>query len=212
MGQQQLAYTRLMAFTARSEPTRTAILTEARRLLAEKGYEGTTIRAVAAAAGVDPSMVMRYYGSKDGLFGAAVDLDLHFPDAAGWPREELGIRLARHVVARWEGELSDELIRLLLRSAITNVAATEQLRAVFGGQVLRFVQQVAGGDTPEVVRRASMLATQVVGVALCRYVLELPPVVAMDADTLVAMLAPVIQHYLTGDLTAAVWRPAHLCL
>ena len=193
-----------MAFTARSEPTRTAILTEARRLLAEKGYEGTTIRAVAAAAGVDPSMVMRYYGNKEGLFGAAVDLDLHFPDAAGWPREELGIRLARHVVARWEGELSDELIRLLLRSATTNVAAAEQLRAVFGGQVLRFVQQVAGGDTPEVVRRASMLATQVIGVALCRYVLELPPVVAMDADTLVAMLAPVIQHYLTGDLTAAV--------
>jgi AcrR family transcriptional regulator len=193
-----------MAFTARSEPTRTAILTEARRLLAEKGYEGTTIRAVAAAAGVDPSMVMRYYGNKEGLFGAAVDLDLHFPDAAGWPREELGIRLARHVVARWEGELSDELIRLLLRSATTNAAAAEQLRAVFGGQVLRFVQQVAGGDTPEVVRRASMLATQVVGVALCRYVLELPPVVAMDADTLVAMLAPVIQHYLTGDLTAAV--------
>jgi len=195
-----------MAFTARSEPTRTAILTEARRLLAEKGYEGTTIRAVAAAAGVDPSMVMRYYGNKEGLFGAAVDLDLHFPDAAGWPREELGIRLARHVVARWEGELSDELIRLLLRSATTNVAAAEQLRAVFGGQVLRFVQQVAGGDTPEVVRRASMLATQVIGVALCRYVLELPPVVAMDADTLVAMLAPVIQHYLTGDLTGDVRR------
>jgi AcrR family transcriptional regulator len=195
-----------MAFTARSEPTRTAILTEARRLLAEKGYEGTTIRAVAAAAGVDPSMVMRYYGNKEGLFGAAVDLDLHFPDAAGWPREELGIRLARHVVARWEGELSDELIRLLLRSATTNAAAVEQLRAVFGGQVLRFVQQVAGADTPDVARRASMLATQVLGVALCRYVLELPPVVAIDADTLVAMLAPVIQHYLTGDLTGDVRR------
>jgi AcrR family transcriptional regulator len=193
-----------MAFTARSEPTRTAILTEARRLLAEKGYEGTTIRAVAAAAGVDPSMVMRYYGNKEGLFGAAVDLDLHFPDASGWPRDELGARLARHVVARWEGELSDELIRLLLRSATTNAAAVAQLQAVFGGQVLRFVRQVAGADTPEVTRRASMLATQVLGVALCRYVLALPPVVAMDADTLVAMLAPVIQHYLTGDLTAAV--------
>jgi AcrR family transcriptional regulator len=193
-----------MAFTARSEPTRTAILTEARRLLAEKGYEGTTIRTVAAAAGVDPSMVMRYYGSKEGLFGAAVDLDLRFPDAATWPRDELGVRLARHVVARWEGELSDELIRLLLRSATTNAAAVERLRAVFGGQVLRFVQQVAGANTPEVARRASMLATQVLGVALCRYVLELPTVVAMDADTLVAMLAPVIQHYLTGDLTAPV--------
>jgi AcrR family transcriptional regulator len=192
-----------MAFTARSEPTRAAILAGARRLLAEKGYEGTTIRAVAAEAGVDASMVMRYYTNKAGLFTAAVDLDLQFPDTADWPREELGERMARHFVARWEGELSDELIRLLLRSAVTNAAAVEQLRAVFGGQVLRVVRQVVG-DGPEASCRASMLATQVLGVALCRYVLELPPVVAMDADTLASMMAPVIQHYLTGDLAAAV--------
>jgi AcrR family transcriptional regulator len=192
-----------MAFTARSEPTRAAILAGARRLLAEKGYDGTTIRAVAAEAGVDASMVMRYYTNKAGLFNAAVDLDLQFPDTSAWPREEFGERMARHFVARWEGELADELIRLLLRSAVTNAAAVEQLRAVFGGQVLRVVRQVAG-DGPEASRRASMLATQVLGVALCRYVLELPPVVAMDADTLASMLAPVIQHYLTGDLAAAV--------
>jgi AcrR family transcriptional regulator len=192
-----------MAFTARSEPTRAAILAGARRLLAEKGYEGTTIRAVAAEAGIDASMVMRYYTNKAGLFNAAVDLDLQFPDTSDWPREELGERLARHFVARWEGELADELIRLLLRSAVTNAAALEQLRAVFGGQVLRAVREVAG-DGPETSRRASMLATQVLGVALCRYVLELPPVVAMDADTLASMMAPVIQHYLTGDLAAAV--------
>ncbi|MDT7671465.1 MAG: hypothetical protein QOC74_4248, partial [Pseudonocardiales bacterium] len=102
-----------------------------------------------------------------------------------------------------EGELSDELIRLLLRSAVTNAAAVEQLRAVFGGQVLRVVRQVVV-DGPEASCRASMLATQVLGVALCRYVLELPPVVAMDADTLASMMAPVIQHSLTGDLAAAV--------
>jgi hypothetical protein len=74
---------------------------------------------------------------------------------------------------------------------------------VFGGQVLQVVRQVVG-DGPEASCRASMLATQVLGVALCRYVLELPPVVAMDADTLASMMAPVIQHYLTGDLAAAV--------
>jgi AcrR family transcriptional regulator len=192
-----------MAFTARSEPTRTAILAGARRLLAERGYEGTTIRAVAAEAGVDASMVMRYYTNKAGLFSAAVDLDLQFPDVAGWPREELGARMARHFVARWEGELADELIRLLLRSAVTNAAAVEQLRAVFGSQVLSMVREVAG-DGPEALRRASMLATQVLGVALCRYVLELPPMVAMDPDTLASMMAPVIQHYLTGDLAAVV--------
>jgi AcrR family transcriptional regulator len=203
-----------MAFTPRSERSRTAILAAARRLLAAKGYEGTTIRAVAAEAGIDPSMVMRYYGNKEGLFAAAVDVDLMLPaDAAAWPPERLGEGLARHFVSRWEGELADELITMLLRSASTNPAATERLRAVFQTQVLEFVRTVApeGSDGSEglegpagsrVARRAGMVGSQVLGVALCRYVLELPPVVAMDGETLARTMAPVLQHYLTGDLDA----------
>ncbi|HEY1968879.1 MAG TPA: TetR family transcriptional regulator [Pseudonocardia sp.] len=188
-----------MAFTQRSEPTRTAILNSARRLLASKGYEGTTIRAVAADAGIDPSMVMRYYGSKEGLFAAAVDIDLQLPDPTGCPREQVGEVFARHVLARWEGELSDELITLLLRSAGTNPTAAAQVRQVFQRQVVEMVRQVAG-DGPDVATRAAMLSTQVLGVAMCRYVLEIPPVVALDGERLVALLAPVLQHYLVGDI------------
>jgi AcrR family transcriptional regulator len=193
-----------MAFTQRSEKSRTAILTAARRLLAEKGYEGTTIRAVAAEAGIDPSMVMRYYGSKEGLFAAAVDVDLMLPsEASQWPRERLGEGLARHFVSRWEGDLSDELLTMLLRSASTNPAATERLRNVFREQVFEFVRAVVP-DAPDVPRRAGMVGSQLMGLALCRYVLEIPPVVAMDGDTLARTIAPVLQHYLTGDLDAGV--------
>jgi AcrR family transcriptional regulator len=193
-----------MAFTERSEATRAAILAAARRLLAEKGYEVTTIRAVAAAAGIDPSMVMRYYGSKDGLFAAAVDIDLKLDGVAtDCPPDQLGERLARHFVARWEGPLSDELITVLLRSASTHPVAAEQMRSIFETQVLRVFREVVG-EGPDTPRRIGMFSTQLMGMALCRYILRLPPVVAMDGDTIVAMLAPVLQHYLTGDLDAAI--------
>jgi AcrR family transcriptional regulator len=192
-----------MAFTQRSEKTRTAILTSARQMLASRGFEATTIRAVAAAAGVDPSMVMRYYGSKEGLVSAAVDIDLLLPRASDLPKDRIGESLARHLVSRWEGELSDEFITLLLRSAGTNKSAAEQFRIIFEGQVLKFVREVAG-DGPGTRRRAGMVSSQVLGLSYCRYILELPAVTEMDRETLVATLGPVLQHYLTGDLDAGV--------
>jgi AcrR family transcriptional regulator len=91
----------------------------------ERGYEGTTIRAVASLVGIDPSMVMRYYGSETGLFSAAVDLDLHL-DKVPQPRmDRLREMIIRHFLSRWEGDLSDEAITLLLRSASTNPMAAE---------------------------------------------------------------------------------------
>src|SRR3954467_12470767 len=93
----------------RSDQTRAAILAAARRRFAADGFERTTIRAIAADAGIDPSMVMRYYGSKDGLFAAAADIDLQLPELATVPRENLGETLARHWVELWEGGLSDKL-------------------------------------------------------------------------------------------------------
>jgi AcrR family transcriptional regulator len=192
-----------MAFTQRSEKTRTAILTAARRLLASRGYEATTIRAVAADAGIDPSMVMRYYGSKEGLFAAAVDVDLQLPTASELPRDRVGELLARHYISRWEGELSDEFITLLLRSAGTNKAAAEQFRLIFEDQLLAFVRELSG-DSADAARRAAMVSSQVLGLSYCRYILELPAVAELDPETLARALGPVLQHYLTGDLDAEV--------
>lgn len=188
-----------MAFTRRSDQTRAAILRAARLRFAAEGYERATIRAIAADAGIDPSMVMRYFGSKNGLFAAAADIDLRLPDLRAVPRDRVGETLVRHFVERWEGDLADEVLIVLFRSAITNETAAEQLRRVFGGQVAGALATVVD-DPAELPVRASLVSTQILGTALCRYVLRLPPVLALDPETLVANLSPTVQRYLTGPL------------
>jgi AcrR family transcriptional regulator len=195
-----------MAFTERSAATRNAILSAARKLLTERGYEGTTIRAVASVVGVDPSMVMRYYGSKAGLFGAAVDLDLHLDKVPQPQVDRLGETIIRHFLSRWEGDLSDEVITLLLRSASTNPMAAQHVRSVFETQIATFVMRMTGHEATEATHRAGLASTQLLGLALTRYVLELPPVVSMDTETLVQNLSPVLQYYLVDDLGGAVGK------
>ncbi|WP_188195341.1 TetR/AcrR family transcriptional regulator [Nonomuraea sp. SYSU D8015] len=185
-----------MAFTERSAATRSSILSAARKLLIERGYEAMTIRAVAAQVGVDPSMVMRYYGSKAGLFSAAVDVDLRLEQVPRPPADRLGELLVRHFLARWEGGLSDDVLILLLRSAATNPMAADRMREIFDRQIVAFVARVAGAD--DAAHRAGLVSTQLLGLALTRYVLELPPMADADVETLVRDLAPVVQRHLTG--------------
>jgi len=110
----------------RSDGTRAAILTAARERFAADGYERATIRAIAADAGIDASLVMRYYGSKDKLFAAAAEFDLRLPDAAGLPRDRAGAALVGHFLRRWE---EDETLQALLRAAVTNDSAAQRMRA-----------------------------------------------------------------------------------
>jgi AcrR family transcriptional regulator len=185
-----------MAFTQRSEETRNAILAAARRRFADEGYERATIRAIAADAGIDPSMVMRYYGSKEGLFAAAVDVVLGLPELTGLPPAERGERLVRHFLTLWEGERDTGVLAVLLRSAVTNEAAAERMRTVFATQV----GAVIGATAEDGPTRAALIASQLLGVALCRYVLRLPEIAGLDADALVAAVAPTVRHYLTDPL------------
>jgi AcrR family transcriptional regulator len=188
-----------MTATRRSDATRAAILAAARGRFAADGYERATIRAIAADAAIDPAMVMRYFGSKDKLFAAAADFDLRLPDASAAPPHAAGTALVRHFLDRWE---SDDTFIALLRAGATNDAARERMHAVFAGQVLPMVAAVAP-DRP--AERAALLGSQVLGLALARYVLRLPPIAAMPADELVGWLGPVAQAYLTGP--APVSRP-----
>ena len=188
-----------MAFTPRSEESRSAILDAARKRFGAEGFERTTIRAVAADAGIDPSMVMRYYGSKDGLFAAATDVELQLPDLTAVPQSGLGEALIRHWVELWEGDLAHESMIILLRSSITNEAAAKRLREVFIAQVLQAVSAMVE-DPKEAATRAGLVSSQMLGLALTRYVLKLPPVVAIDREAIVAGVGPTSQRYLTGSL------------
>jgi AcrR family transcriptional regulator len=179
----------------RSDATRAAILTAARERFAADGYERATIRAIAADANIDPAMVMRYYGNKEKLFAAAAEFDLRLPDLADIPRGEVGMRLIRHFVDRWEG---DETLVALLRAAVTNPVAAERVHAIFAGQVGPAIATLYP-EPAEAAVRGGLLATQALGLALCRYVLKLPPVAAMPPADIVAWLGPTIQRYLTAD-------------
>jgi AcrR family transcriptional regulator len=181
----------------RSEPTRRTILEVARQGFATRGYEQTTIRVVAAQAGIDPSMVMRYFGSKAGLFAAASTTHLRVPDLRPVPHAERGEFMVRHFVERWEDSPSIDTLVILLRTAVTNDAVADQLHAHFEDLVTRPIAEL-GGDQPE--RRGSLIGTQLLGLALCRYVLRLQPIASAAADDVINDIAPTVQFHLETPL------------
>ncbi|OBB15135.1 TetR family transcriptional regulator [Mycobacteriaceae bacterium 1482268.1] len=170
--------------------TKAVILAAAKERFAESGFERATIRAIAADANIDPSMVMRYFGSKDQLFAAAADFDLQIPDFAGVDRGDAGALLVDYFMERWE---RDEALVVLLRASTSNADAAERMREIFAGQLMPVV---AGINPVHPERRASLVATQMLGLALCRYVLRLPPIVQMSHQEVVAWLGPTVQRYL----------------
>ncbi|BBY45827.1 TetR family transcriptional regulator [Mycolicibacterium celeriflavum] len=166
------------------------ILAAARERFAKSGFERATIRAIAADADIDPSMVMRYFGNKNQLFAAAADFDLQIPDLSGVDPGEIASRLVAHFINRWE---RDEALIVLLRSSATNSDAAQRMSEIFTGQLLPVVAEV-NPVAPQ--RRAALIATQMLGLAVCRYLLQLPPIVAMSHDEIVAWLGPTVQRYL----------------
>jgi AcrR family transcriptional regulator len=178
----------------RSERTRRAILGAARAAFAARGYERTTIRGVAAQAGVDASMVMRYFHSKAGLFTAAVTMDLQVPDLSSAPVGSRGELLVRHFISRWEDPVRNEEMIALLRTAVTSETVAGQLQAVVSQLVTEPI--VALGDE-QAGGRGTLIAAQLLGLALCRYILRLEPLASLPADDVVAAVAPSVQRYLT---------------
>jgi AcrR family transcriptional regulator len=178
----------------RSDTTRAAILDAARERFAADGYERATIRAIARDASIDPSMVMRYYGNKEGLFAAAVAVDLKLPELGSLPRDEIGRALVTHFLAIWE---DNEVFTAVLRVGAANQAGAERTRGVFQDQLLPIARQVCP-DPEQAPARAGLAATQMLGLALTRYVLRFPPTVALSREEIVAWLAPTVQRYLTA--------------
>ncbi|MEU2154919.1 TetR family transcriptional regulator [Streptomyces sp. NPDC019396] len=180
----------------RSDRTRAAIVDAARKQFAAHGYERTTIRAVAADAGIDPSMVMRYYGSKAGLFDAALDIDLHLPDLSAVAPADLARVMVRHFLTRWEGDPSDDALLVLLRSAVTNEDAAARMHQIFTAQVAPALATAIGPD--RAASRAGLVSAQLLGLGLSRYLLRLPAVTALTPGEIEAGLAPAIEATLAG--------------
>jgi AcrR family transcriptional regulator len=189
--------------------TRETILAAARAQFAGRGYDGATIRAIAAAAEVDPALVHHFYGSKEQLFTAAMRLPVVPSEvltsalAAGRrdPQVSLGVHLARTVLGVWESEDVRGPFLGLLRSAVTSEQAAGMLREFITEAILRPVAAAAAGagETPPEFR-AALAASQMVGLALTRYVLALGPIAAASADDLAAAIGPTLERYLAGDV------------
>jgi AcrR family transcriptional regulator len=178
----------------RSDATRATILAAARERFAADGYEKATIRAIARDARIDPSMVMRYYGNKAGLFAAAVSIDPGLPGMTFDSPEDIGRTLVRNFLTLWE---ENEEFTALMRVGATDTAAAERMQLVLREQLIPLARRV-GPDPEEAASRAALCASTVLGLALTRYVLRFPASVALGHEEIVDWLGPTLQRYLTA--------------
>src|SRR5215213_283933 len=180
--------------------TKAAILAAARTRFATEGYRSASIRAVARDVGVDAALVVRYFGSKPALFAAATDVDLRIPDLTDTPAGEHGERLVEHVLSRWDAATPEGQVLLsLLRSAASDAAAAAEMRELFASQLVPALRHLIT-DQSEVPQRAALVASQILGLALARSVLELPPFEAMPPDVIAANVGATVQRYLHEPL------------
>ncbi|GAB3944916.1 TetR family transcriptional regulator [Kribbella albertanoniae] len=180
--------------------TRGEILGAARKSFADKGFTATSIRAVAREAGVDAALVHHYFDSKDELFIEAMALPADPRQIAtiiiDGPRDEIGRRIATVFLRVWESPDGQQRMRAIVRS----IAGSEEVaRLMREGITQLLLQPVSDAlDVPDAPLRVSLVAAQLMGLAMIRYLLELEPVASADLQTLVDRLAPVLQHHLTG--------------
>ncbi|WP_176085510.1 TetR family transcriptional regulator [Martelella sp. HB161492] len=179
----------------KSDRTRAAILAAARLVFAENGYEGTTVRAVAAQADIDPAMIIRYFGNKENLFAMASTVNLSLPDIGTASEAEIAVVLVGRFLQLWEGEGAGMGLPILLRSAMTHAAAQAKVRDVFKTQVVRMFETRFPAALAE--ERAGLVLSQLFGMALCRYVLDIPPLNTMTGEKVIAAIAPVIAIHLS---------------
>ncbi|MCE0447631.1 TetR family transcriptional regulator [Streptomyces tricolor] len=184
-----------------SAGTRDRILTAAREEFSARGYEKTSVRGIAKAAGVDSALVHHYFGTKEQVFEAAVEVAfapaMNAPNAvADGPVEGVGERLTRFVLGVWDNPATRAPLVAILRSAVTNETAAAVFRRLVATQLMRRV--AAQLHLPDAELRAELAAAQIVGTALMRYVIKLEPLASADLEQIIARVAPVVQGHLTA--------------
>jgi AcrR family transcriptional regulator len=183
-----------------------AILAAARAAFTERGFAGATVREIAAAAGVDPALVHHYFGTKEALFAAALQLPadpaVFVPALLAPGVDGLGERLLRALLQIWEdaGGANSTLIALV-RGAVSHERSAAMLREFVSTAVLG--RLAAALDTEDAALRAALVGSQVVGLAMARYVVRVEPLASADVETVVAAVAPTLQRYLVGELSSS---------
>lgn len=193
----------------RGRPARTAettgpgarerILEAARTEFAERGYDRTSIRGIAKRAAVDAALVHHYFGTKDEVFAAAIEVSfepaLVIPAVLAGGTDGLGERLARYFIGVWENPATRAPLLAIMRSALTHEAAAKVLR---GFVLRRLLERVAETlDVPDPTFRAELAASHMIGIAMLRYVIKAEPLASAEPEKIVAMVAPTLQRYLT---------------
>lgn len=185
--------------------TRDAILTAAREQFAAKGYDGASLRVIAASAGVDAGMIRHFYGSKDDLFDAALEIPAEFTarlvEVLGGDPEHLGERLTDAYLGMWENPATAGAVLAIVRSAIASDRAADRLQAMLNARFLADLAPRLGLADGQA--RTALAGSHLLGVVIARYVVRIGPIAEMDRGTLVAWCAPTIQRLLTGPLPVA---------
>lgn len=187
--------------------SREQILATARRLFAEHGFDGTSLRQVAREAGVDPAMVHHFFKGKDELFAMSVELPADPEEMlAGVDTMDPGHRaeaIVRAVLRLWESPARHGLLAFV-RGTIGSTAKTVLLREMVTRTILSRIMTGVPGPPREVRMRGNLIATQMVGLMLVRYVVRLEPLASASPDEVVRLVAPNVQRYLTGELPGPV--------
>jgi AcrR family transcriptional regulator len=185
--------------TEDNEDKRAAILEAARAVFAERGYDGASVRAIAAAAGVDSALVHHYFGTKEHLFVETmrlpIDPAVEIPQLLEGSRARLGERIVRFFLSVWESEQGRTAILSLLRSAVTNEQAAVMLRQFVTRAFLKPLA-VAVGPADDADLRAAMVGSQLIGLVMLRMVVRVEPLASAPHEQVVALVAPTIQRYL----------------
>ena len=179
------------------------MLTAARAAFGERGFDGATIRGIATAAGVDPALVHHYFGSKDQLFLAAIEAPADpaelLPELLAGGPDRLGEGVVRLLLSVWDGPMQSAALALV-RSAVGNEWGAKLLREFLVTQVLRRVVGTLELPPQEAEVRGALVASQLIGLAMGRYVLRIEPLASASPDWLVTTIGPTVQRYLTGDV------------
>lgn len=181
--------------------TRQAILDAARDLFAQHGYAGASMRAIAGRAGVDTGLIRHFFGDKNGLIAATVAEGSTAPDrladALSGDPHTMGTRLTETYFALWEAPDTGPTLEAVLRSATSSPKAMDLLRTTLGP---RIQNRLLGAEAdPARTTGAALAVSHLMGVALARYVIKAEPLAALDLTTLVGLVAPTVQRYLTGQ-------------